>query len=91
MRVSASCATRHLDVSGIFVQIGLLPNGGFLADLVDTNDHVEIVVDDKCRISHANIYATGDVPDVPYKQVVAAIGEGAKAGLATIEDRMPVA
>ena len=82
---------QRLEVAGIFVQIGLLPNSRFIADLVDTNDYGEIVVDDKCRTSQPNIYAAGDVTNVPYKQIVVAIGEGAKAGLAAFEDRVMVA
>ena len=87
----ASNETKRLDVAGIFVQIGLLPNSGFVADLLETNRYGEIVVDDKCRTSQANIYAAGDVTNVPYKQIVVAIGEGAKAGLAAFEDRVLVA
>jgi alkyl hydroperoxide reductase subunit F len=82
---------QRLEVAGIFVQIGLLPNSRFIADLVNTNDYGEIVVDDKCRTSQPNIYAAGDVTNVPYKQIVVAIGEGAKAGLAAFEDRVLVA
>jgi len=87
----ASGEIRQLEVAGIFVQIGLLPNSRFIADIVETNAHGEIVVDDKCRTSQPNIYAAGDVTNVPYKQIVVAIGEGAKAGLAAFEDRVLVA
>lgn len=78
----------ELELAGVFVQIGLVPNSKFIADIVDTNDYGEILVDDKCRTSEPGIYAAGDVTNVPYKQIVVALGEGAKAGLAAFEDRM---
>lgn len=78
----------ELEVAGVFVQIGLVPNSGFIADIVETNEHGEILIDDKCRTSQPGIYAAGDVTHVPYKQIVVAIGEGAKAALAAFEDRM---
>jgi alkyl hydroperoxide reductase subunit F len=87
----ASGETHRMDVAGVFVQIGLLPNSNFIANLVDTNDYGEILVDEKCRTNIPNIYAAGDVTNVPYKQIVVAIGEGAKAGLAAFEDRVLVA
>jgi alkyl hydroperoxide reductase subunit F len=77
---------RELD--GIFVQIGLLPNSGFLGDLVETNRFGEIVVDEKCRTSASGVYAAGDVTTVPYKQIIISMGEGAKAALTAFEDRM---
>ncbi|MGB5350451.1 MAG: alkyl hydroperoxide reductase subunit F [Polyangiales bacterium] len=80
--------TQELKLAGVFVQIGLVPNSGFLSDIVKTNQYGEILVDDKCRTSQPGIYAAGDVTNVPYKQIVVAIGEGAKAGLAAFEDRM---
>lgn len=77
-----------LELAGVFVQIGLVPNSAFVADIVQTNRHGEIEVDDKCRTNQPGIYAAGDVTTVPYKQIVVAIGEGAKAALAVFEDRM---
>jgi alkyl hydroperoxide reductase subunit F len=78
----------QLALEGVFVQIGLVPNSGFLDGVVDTNQYGEILIDDKCRTSQPGIYAAGDVTNVPYKQIVVAVGEGAKAGLAAFEDRM---
>lgn len=77
-----------LALAGVFVQIGLIPNSGFAADWVKTNAHGEILVDEKGRTSQPGIYAAGDVTQVPYKQIVVAFGEGAKAGLAAFEDQM---
>jgi len=77
-----------LEVEGVFVQIGLSPNSAFLGGVVETNRYGEIVIDDKGRTSQPGIYAAGDVTNVPYKQIVIAVGEGAKAGLAAFEDKM---
>ena len=72
-------------VSGIFVQIGLLPNSQFLGDLVEVNDYGEIEVDAAGRTSQEGIFACGDVTNVAYKQIVIAMGEGAKAALTASE------
>lgn len=77
-----------LDLAGVFVQIGLIPNSDFVKELVETNRYGEILVDSKCRTNHPGVYAAGDVTNVPYKQIVVAIGEGAKAGLSAFEDQM---
>lgn len=79
---------KTLDLEGIFVQIGLIPNSGFMKDVVATNRFGEIIVDEKCRTNVPGIYAAGDVTTVPYKQIVVAMGEGAKAGLTSFEDIM---
>ncbi|NOT79799.1 MAG: alkyl hydroperoxide reductase subunit F [Bacteriovoracaceae bacterium] len=77
-----------VDLDGIFVQIGLLPNSGFIKNLVETTKFGEIVIDAKGRTNVPGIYAAGDVTTVPYKQIVIAMGEGAKAALAAFEDQM---
>jgi alkyl hydroperoxide reductase subunit F len=80
--------TEQFTLDGIFVQIGLVPNSSFLKDTVDLTKFGEIKVDEKGRTSEKGIYAAGDVTTTPYKQIVIAIGEGAKAALAAFEDRM---
>jgi alkyl hydroperoxide reductase subunit F len=75
-------------LDGIFVQIGLSPNSGFIKEIVETNRFGEIIVDERGRTSVPGIYAAGDVTTVPYKQIVIAMGEGAKVALAAFEDRM---
>ena len=75
-------------VDGVFVQIGLSPNSALVKDLVETNRIGEIVVDARGRTSRPGIYAAGDVTTTPYKQIVIAMGEGAKTALAAFEDRM---
>lgn len=71
---------------GIFVQIGLVPNSAPFAGLVELNAFGEIIVDAHCRTNTAGIYAAGDLTTVPYKQIIIAMGEGAKAGLSAFED-----
>jgi alkyl hydroperoxide reductase subunit F len=79
---------QRLELDGVFVQIGLSPNSGVVKDLVEITRHGEIVVDARGRTSVPGIYAAGDVTTVPYKQIVIAMGEGAKVALSAFEDRM---
>ena len=74
-----------LDVAGIFVQIGLIPNSQFLPEQVEVNKFGEIVVNQKGETSADGIFACGDVTTVPYKQIVIAMGDGANVALATAE------
>jgi alkyl hydroperoxide reductase subunit F len=74
-----------LDLSGVFVQIGLAPNSGFLEGVVELSPHKEVVINEKGETSEPGIFACGDVTTVPYKQIVVALGEGAKASLAAFE------
>jgi alkyl hydroperoxide reductase subunit F len=78
----------QVDLDGIFVQIGLLPNSSFLKGQVEVTKFGEIIVDNKGRTSFPGVYAAGDVTTTPYKQIIIAMGEGAKAALAAFEDRM---
>jgi alkyl hydroperoxide reductase subunit F len=73
------------ELAGVFIQIGLVPNSQVVADLVETKPWGEIVINEKCETSEPGIYACGDVTTVPYKQIVIAMGEGAKASLAAFE------
>lgn len=84
----ASHKEGKVDLDGVFVQIGLLPNSQFLKGVVELTQYGEIVVDNKGRTSEKGIYAAGDVTTTPYKQIIIAMGEGAKAGLAAFEDTM---
>ncbi len=72
---------KTLKVQGVFVEIGLLPNSELVIDTLQTNRLGEIVIDTECRTGVAGVFACGDVTNVPYKQVIVAAGEGAKAGL----------
>ena len=78
----------ELALEGVFVQIGLVPNSAAVAKLVRTTKSGEIEIDARGRTSVPGIYAAGDVTTVPFKQIVIAMGEGAKAALSAFEDRM---
>ena len=71
-----------LNLSGVFVQIGLIPNSQFLKGIVELNDFGEVIVNDYGETSEEGIFACGDVTTVPYKQIIISMGEGAKASLA---------
>lgn len=77
-----------LSVDGIFVQIGLIPNSDWLNHIVAQNKRKEIIIDEACRTNISGIYAAGDVSTVPYKQIIIAMGEGAKAALSAFDDRI---
>jgi len=72
-------------LSGIFVQIGLLPNSDFLNGVVERTQHGEVIIDERCQTTEPGIFAAGDVSTVPYKQIVIAMGEGAKASLSAFD------
>ncbi|TWC17604.1 MULTISPECIES: alkyl hydroperoxide reductase subunit F [unclassified Pseudomonas] len=76
-----------LDVAleGIFVQIGLLPNTDWLKGTVELSPRGEIIVDARGETSIPGVFAAGDVTTVPYKQIVIAVGEGAKASLSAFD------
>jgi alkyl hydroperoxide reductase subunit F len=79
---------KTIDLDGVFVQIGLLPNTQFLKGMVELTRYGEIVVDAKGRTSVPGIYAAGDVTTIPFKQIVTAMGDGAKVALSAFEDRL---
>ncbi len=74
-------ATRRLDVEGVFVEIGLVPNTDFVRGVVRLNPVGEIPVDCAARTGIPGLYAAGDATDVPEKQIIIAAGDGAKAAL----------
>ena len=79
---------RDIALDGIFVQIGLAANTEHFRDALPLNERREIVVDATCRTSIPGVYAAGDCTNVPYKQIVIAMGEGAKAALSAFDDRI---
>ena len=81
----ASQQEHALALEGVFVQIGLVPNTEFLKGTLELSRFGEIVIDDKCRTSLPGVFAAGDVTTVPYKQIVIAAGEGAKAALSAFD------
>ncbi len=78
-------ADHHIDLEGVFVQIGLLPNTGWLKGTLNLNDFGEIIVNDHCVTSIPGVFAAGDATTTPYKQIVIAVGEGATAALSAFD------
>ena len=74
-----------LALEGVFVQIGLVPNTEFLKGTLELSRFGEIVVDAKGHTSLPGVFAAGDATTVPYKQIVIAAGEGAKAALSAFD------
>jgi len=82
----ASGAEHHVELAGVFVQIGLVPNTDFLkGGPVELSRFGEVMIDAKCHTSAPGIFAAGDVTTVPYKQIIIASGEGAKAALSAFD------
>jgi alkyl hydroperoxide reductase subunit F len=74
-----------LELAGVFVQIGLVPNTDWLEGVVKLSPRGEIEVDARGQTSVAGVFAAGDCTVVPYKQIVIAMGEGAKASLGAFD------
>jgi alkyl hydroperoxide reductase subunit F len=72
---------KELDVSGVFVEIGLIPNSDLVKGLVELNQWGEIKVNCRNETNIPGLFGAGDVTDVPEKQIAIAVGEGAKAAL----------
>ena len=81
----ASDAVHTVELEGIFVQIGLLPNSDWLKGTVELSRFGEIIVDAKGATNIPGVFAAGDVTTVPYKQIVIAMGEGSKASLSAFD------
>lgn len=78
----------ELPLDGVFVQIGLSANSQPFKEELETTRIGEIVIDSHCRTNVPGVYAAGDVSSVPYKQIIIAMGEGAKAALSAFDDRV---
>jgi alkyl hydroperoxide reductase subunit F len=76
---------KQLDLHGVFVQIGLIPNSAFLKGVVELSKYGEVLINENCQTSETGIFAAGDVTTVPYKQIVISMGEGSKASLSAFE------
>jgi NADH-dependent peroxiredoxin subunit F len=87
----ASGAEHSVELAGVFVQIGLVPNTDFLKGTVELSRFGEILIDERGATSVPGVFAAGDATTVPYKQIVIAAGDGAKAALAAFDHlvRMP--
>jgi len=72
---------KRLDVTGVFIEIGLVPNSEAVKGLIELNRWGEVPVSRACETTVPGLYAAGDVTDAPEKQIIVAAGEGAKAAL----------
>ncbi len=83
--------SRTVELEGVFVQIGLLPNTEWLEGAVELSPRGEVVIDDRGETSVPGVFAAGDCTTVPYKQIVIAMGAGATAALSAFDHliRMP--
>ncbi|HXE18284.1 alkyl hydroperoxide reductase subunit F [Castellaniella sp. UC4442_H9] len=75
----------RVELEGVFIQIGLVPNTEWLKGVVELSPHGEIVVDARGQTSVPGVFAAGDATTVPYKQIIIAAGEGAKAALSAFD------
>ena len=75
-------------LEGVFIQIGLVPNTDWLKGVVELTKHGEIIVDAKGQTSVPGVFAAGDATTVPFKQIIIAAGDGAKAALGAFDHLM---
>lgn len=75
----------HIDLSGVFVQIGLVPNTAWLKDRVELTNRGEIIVDKHGQTSMPGVFAAGDCTDSAYKQIIISMGSGATAALGAFD------
>jgi len=80
-----SGSSNKVELEGVFVQIGLVPNTEWLKGTIALSRHGEIEVDARGQTSIPGVFAAGDVTTVPYKQIIIATGEGAKAALSAFD------
>ncbi|MBO9688886.1 alkyl hydroperoxide reductase subunit F [Roseateles chitosanitabidus] len=76
---------KRIELEGVFVQIGLVPNTEWLRGTLELSKHGEIIVDAKGQTSLPGVFAAGDATTVPYKQIIIAAGDGAKAALSAFD------
>ena len=81
----ATGESHQVELEGVFVQIGLVPNTDWLKGTVELSKHGEIVVDAKGQTSVPGVFAAGDATTVPFKQIIIAAGDGAKAALSAFD------
>ncbi|AMO24740.1 alkyl hydroperoxide reductase subunit F [Ramlibacter solisilvae] len=84
----ASGEEKRVELEGVFVQIGLVPNTEWLKGTLELSRHGEIIVDAKGQTSVPGVFAAGDATTVPFKQIIIAAGDGAKAALGAFEHLM---
>lgn len=78
-------ATKHIELQGVFVQIGLVPNTEWLGDRVERNPFGEVLVNNKNETNIPGVFAAGDCTTSPYKQIIISMGSGATAALGAFD------
>ncbi len=81
----ADDSEHSVELAGVFIQIGLVPNSEWLKDSVDLTKYGEIIIDDRGQTNIPGVFAAGDVTTKPYKQIIISMGEGANAALAAFD------
>ncbi|MBY0224029.1 alkyl hydroperoxide reductase subunit F [Mammaliicoccus sciuri] len=76
---------KHIELAGVFVQIGLVPNTDWLGDAVERNKFGEILVDKRGATNVPGVFAAGDCTDSAYKQIIISMGSGATASLSAFD------
>ncbi|WP_252504484.1 alkyl hydroperoxide reductase subunit F [Sporosarcina sp. Marseille-Q4943] len=76
---------KHVELAGVFVQIGLVPNTDWLGDTVERNKFGEILVDKRGATNVPGVFAAGDCTDTPFKQIIISMGSGATASLGAFD------
>lgn len=77
--------SKHVELAGIFVQIGLVPNTEWLKGTLELTNRGEIIVDAHGQTSMKGVFAAGDATNVPFKQIIIAMGSGATASLGAFD------
>lgn len=78
-------AEKHIELSGVFVQIGLVPNTDWLGDVVERTKYGEIIIDQRGATNVPGVFAAGDCTNIPYKQIIISMGSGATASLSAFD------
>jgi alkyl hydroperoxide reductase subunit F len=81
----ATGTERRVELAGVFVQIGLVPNTEFLKGTLELSKYGEIIVDARGATNQPGVFAAGDATTVPFKQIIIATGDGAKAALGAFD------
>jgi len=77
--------SKHVELEGVFIQIGLVPNSDWLKGTLDLSKYGEIEINHHNATSLPGVFAAGDVTTIPYKQIVIAMGEGSNAALGAFD------
>jgi alkyl hydroperoxide reductase subunit F len=76
---------KHIELQGVFVQIGLVPNTEWLKDTIERNRMGEIIVDSRGASNISGVFAAGDCTNSPFKQIIISMGSGASAALGAFD------